>query len=523
MHETGGPLSRRYRPGTDPSVTAYLRRPEGKTLLFLALVTLVRLIAARWIHLTEDEAYYRLWAQHLAFGYYDHPPMVAWWIRAGMTLAGDNPLGVRLLPVLATALSSLLVADLARSLGGKPETALRAAVWYNASLTIGLGGILAVPDAAAALFWVACLCALARAAKGGSPLWWLAAGAAAGLAVQSKYSAMFIAPGVVLWLVVDRDRRRLLATPAPWAAAVLAVALFAPNLAWNAHHDWITIAKQFGRVAPRKFAPVHVLELLAAQFVLLNPLVSVYALRGLRLPWLKTPQARPALALPILTAAPFAAYLVFHALHATVQAHWPVPLFSGLAVCAALAVETWPGGAVARRWRIIGTSAGLILSAGLLIYMTQTHSRTLAKVDLILALRGWRELSEDVETLRERQGAGWVGTVGYGTLAQFEAERRIQAPTLQILERDRYRFDAAPHAPLQGPGLVVDLARRLDPEDLGRCFATVTPVGELDRGVHGGRHAHYAAYRVEGPKVDVLKDGCPDSPERIRNRFRSGS
>ncbi|WP_304189779.1 glycosyltransferase family 39 protein [Phenylobacterium aquaticum] len=504
---------------------AFLRRPEGRTALFVLAVTLVRLIAARWIHLTEDEAYYRLWAQHLAFGYYDHPPMVAWWIRGGMALAGDNPLGVRLFPVLATALASLLAADLARALGGTPRTAMRAAIWYNATLTIGMGGILAVPDAAAALFWIACLCALARVAKGGSPLWWLAAGAAAGLAVESKYSAMFIAPGVVLWLATDRERRRLLLTPAPWAAAVLAVALFLPNLVWNAQHDWITIAKQFGRVAPRKFAPAHVLELLAAQFVLLNPLVAVYAIRGLRLPWraASPDEARPSLALPILAGAPFAGYLVLHALHATVQAHWPVPLFSGLAVCAAMAVEVRPGGAIARRWRIIGTTAGLVLSAGLLVYMTQTHSRTLAKVDLILALRGWRELSEEVEALRQTQGAGWVGTVGYGTLSQFEAEHRIKAPTIQIIERDRYRFDQAPHPPLQGPGLVVDLARRMDPDDLKRCFATVTLVGELDRGVHGGRHAHYAAYRVEDPKVDLLTAGCPDTPERILNRFRSGS
>nr|QQZ49443.1 hypothetical protein JKL49_20970 [Phenylobacterium glaciei] len=45
-------------------------------------LTFLRLVAARWIHLTEDEAYYRLWAQQLHFGYYDHPPMIAWWIRA---------------------------------------------------------------------------------------------------------------------------------------------------------------------------------------------------------------------------------------------------------------------------------------------------------------------------------------------------------------------------------------------------------------------------------------------------------
>ncbi|MDI1364577.1 MAG: glycosyltransferase family 39 protein, partial [bacterium] len=148
-------------------------------------LTVLRLVAARWIHLTEDEAYYRLWAEHLRFGYYDHPPMIAWWIRLGVTLVGDNPLGVRLAPVLATGLATCFVASLASTLGASPSTALRSAVWYNATTTIGLGGILATPDAPATLFWIVTLWCLARIWAGRSPAWWLAAGLAAGLALLS--------------------------------------------------------------------------------------------------------------------------------------------------------------------------------------------------------------------------------------------------------------------------------------------------------------------------------------------------
>ena len=82
------------------------------------------------------------------------------------------------------------------------------------------------------------------------PAWWLAAGAAAGLACLSKYSALFLAPGVLLWLALTTRR-------AARAAHALAVArrgdrrspIFAPNIAWNASHGWMTFAKQFGRVA----------------------------------------------------------------------------------------------------------------------------------------------------------------------------------------------------------------------------------------------------------------------------------
>jgi len=65
-------------------------------------------LAAVIIPLTEDEAYYRLWAQHLRLGYFDHPPMVAWWIAVGQGLAGPSQFGIRLLPVLSAGAASLL-------------------------------------------------------------------------------------------------------------------------------------------------------------------------------------------------------------------------------------------------------------------------------------------------------------------------------------------------------------------------------------------------------------------------------
>ena len=58
------------------------RLARNTALTVLALVVL-RLVAAAWTPLTFDEAYYWMWSKHLAFGYYDHPPAVAFVIRAG--------------------------------------------------------------------------------------------------------------------------------------------------------------------------------------------------------------------------------------------------------------------------------------------------------------------------------------------------------------------------------------------------------------------------------------------------------
>src|SRR5258708_2486389 len=82
---------------------------------------------------------------------------------------------------LSPAATSFVVFDLARLLGLGGRVAARAGVWFNATLLVGFAGELAVPDVPCALFWAATLWCAFRATKG-SGAWWLAAGAAAGLA-----------------------------------------------------------------------------------------------------------------------------------------------------------------------------------------------------------------------------------------------------------------------------------------------------------------------------------------------------
>ena len=51
---------------------------SNKAFWLLALVFALMLIYAYFIPLHPDEAYYWMWSRHLAFGYYDGPPLTAW-------------------------------------------------------------------------------------------------------------------------------------------------------------------------------------------------------------------------------------------------------------------------------------------------------------------------------------------------------------------------------------------------------------------------------------------------------------
>jgi 4-amino-4-deoxy-L-arabinose transferase-like glycosyltransferase len=497
-------------PATPPSGEPRDRAPPWPLIGLVVAILALRLAAASAFHLTEDEAYYRLWSMSPALGYYDHPPMIAWWIALGRALAGDTPLGVRLLPALSCALSSLLIFDLARLAGADRRTAMRAAVWFNAMLLVAAGGFLAVPDAPAALFWTLTLwCALkACASPSKSAAWWLAAGVAAGLAALSKYSALFLGPGILLWLASTNAGRARLREPGPWLALLAAAALFSLNIAWNAGHHWLTFAKQFGRIAPYRLAPRYLVEFLAVQAILLNPLIAVFvgrAASGGR----DGTAARPQLGIFVATSAPFVGYLILHSLHDRVQAHWPAPVYPAAAIIAAFAAA----GADGRKgWIALRAAVPLLalaVIAALLAYLALSPRLPNSFADPALAVRGWPSFAARLDTLRASRGAAWVGTSSYGLAAELADESAIRAPILQVSERARWQGLALGPAPnLTRPGLVVDLPRRIDAAALRGCFARVLALGPLDRLAPGGQATRYAAFEVSMPTRDVSRRGC---------------
>jgi len=337
--------------------------------------------------------------------------------------------------------------------------------------------------------------------------WWAAAGLLGGLAVISKYSALFLGPGLLLWLAASEDGRAELRRPGPWVACVLAAAIFSLNVIWNADHGWLTFTKQFGRVAASRFEPRYLAEFLATQLLLLNPIIAVF-IGGACV--VRRPASREGVDLSLLfaTTAPFFAYLMIHSLHDRVQAHWPAPLYAGLAICAAVGAERLSGSASWRAWARAAPPLGFGLAIGALIYITLPVSLT-GRADLALPIRGWPVFAARLNSLRVQNGAAWTGVDAYGLAAQLETEPGLRAPILQLTERDRWTTLAQGPPPDFGrPGLVVDLPRRVSLAGLSRCFGAVRSLGLLARGDPGEAGKAYAVFLVAGPRRDIVRTGC---------------
>ncbi len=415
----------------------------------LAALTALRLLVAAWAPLAPDEAYYWVWSRALAPGYLDHPPMVALWIWAGTALAGPGALGVRLLAPLSAALGSVLLAQAGTDLLGDRRAGVRAAVLLNATLLFGVGAVTMTPDTPLLFFWTATLWALARLHATGRPWWWLVAGVAAGLALDSKYTAALLAPAILLWLLAVPGLYPWLRRIQPWAAAVIAGLLFLPVLAWNATHGWASFARQGGRTGdwhPARAAQ-FLGELFAGQIGLATPLLAVLFGAGMvlaaRRGWRRDPAWTLLAALTLLPAAVF----VQHALGDRVQANWPAVIYPAAAIAAA-----------GLRWQRPAVALGLALT--LLVYVQAAWAPFPLPASLDPTLKqmgGWPELARDVAAAARRDHAAFVAVENYGDAAELV---RLLPPALPVIGLDpRWALFALPAAHPDGGGLLLLAAR----------------------------------------------------------------
>lgn len=245
----------------------------------LALIVIgaaLRLIFAAGIGLGVDESYMVVAGRVLSLGYFDHPP-AAWWLSAGIAhLTGSEaPVIVRLPFIALFALSTWLMARLGTWYAG-PRAGFYAALALNLSPVFGVtSATWVLPDGPLDCALIAAALALAHALTAPDPgrvsRAWIGAGLCAGLALFSKYSAALTLLGALAYLILAPHRRALLARPGPWVAGLLALAVFAPVVAWNAAHHWASFAFQGARAEATRLHPIAPFTVLGGEALFVLP------------------------------------------------------------------------------------------------------------------------------------------------------------------------------------------------------------------------------------------------------------
>lgn len=353
---------------------------QDRALLWglIALATLVRLAMAWAIGLGVDESYMVAAGRTLRLGYFDHPP-AAWWLSWGAAhlFASEAPVVVRLPFIALGALSTWMVARLGAALGGS-----RAGLWAAVAFTLApvLGFTSAswvLPDGplnASLLAMALCLLpALDGKGRSGGAGWWLAAGLFAGLAMLSKYNAVLVLAGGLIYLLsVPADRRWLGRWPL-WAGVAVAVAVFSPVLVWNAGHGWASFAFQGGRADAVRFQPFGPLVVLGGEALFMLP----WLWAGLMLAWLRALRRGPGERLPWLFACLGAVPVVLFAAVALwsrhVLFHWAAPGYLLLLPLLGAALARWEREAYRRLLQRATAATAALVVAGLALVAVEVR------------------------------------------------------------------------------------------------------------------------------------------------------
>jgi len=491
------------------------RLVRNTCLTVLALVAL-RLVAAAWTPITFDEAYYWMWSKHLAGGFYDHPPMVALVIRAGTLIAGDTELGVRLVSILLALPMSFAVYRTSAILFGDQRVAATATILLNVTLMAAVGTLIVTPDAPLLVASSFALFFLAKVPETGRGAWWLAVGAAIGCALVSKYTALFFGAAILIWLVVVPKQRRWLLSPWPYLGAVVAFAIFAPVILWNADHQWVSFLKQIsGRARIEDFRPAYIGELIPTQIAFATPFIFILGAMGLHALARRKAGALPARVLINVMFWTITVYFVWHSLHARVEANWFAPVYPAFAIAAAVAAHLvrweprWqPLSNFCLRW---AAPVGVLMFAALIV---QANTGWLSGYRRDATVRsvgvGWRELAQGIDEVRKRTGATCVLAPDYGTTGWLAFYLPSGTCVAQRTQRVRWVNMPEPSAAeLAGPLLYVDEVKPRAQLFLNDDFARIEEVAELPRKRGPLVIETYALNLLIGPKGDVLDRSLP--------------
>jgi len=209
-----------------------LRLPLGAALATL----LLHLIGNAHYGFFRDELYFIICGRHPAWGYVDQPPLTPL-IAAGSQLFGTSLFLLRATAALCAAGGVFVSVRIVQELRGGWFSQTLAAICVALAVVLLAFGTKVGTDMLGLWLWPLAALYVLRLIDGADSRWWLAVGAAIGVAGEAKYSVLFFAIALIVGLAVSPSRR-VLATPWFAAACALAAVIMLPNFIWQAVHGF---------------------------------------------------------------------------------------------------------------------------------------------------------------------------------------------------------------------------------------------------------------------------------------------
>jgi membrane-associated phospholipid phosphatase len=392
--------------------------------MFLLVVSLFRIyyIQNSPLDLSPDEAHYWEWSRRLDMSYYSKGPMIAYLIYMGTFIFGDTVFGIRIMAVIFSTLSSIMLYILGKKLYDE-KVGLSSAILIQIIPLFSAFGILFTIDSPFIFFWSLSLYLFSKAANirkennppspllekegmgGFEMVYWRLLGLSIGLGLLTKYTMAFFYPCALLFLLLFKENRRLLTTKNPYIAFLISLIVFSPVIIWNANHDWITLKHTAGQAHLAEGLQISLksfFEFLGSQLGIITPLlfiimaVSVWKLRKTRegafLFWFS---------IPVIV------FFLIKSIQAKVQANWALPGYiSGIIAFPAFSLK---------KFYSEGKGIKILIAIALILPVIVTSIALYPSIitlplekDPASRLYGWKELGAEVTKIYKQNSANRV-------------------------------------------------------------------------------------------------------------------
>ncbi|MHB1458340.1 MAG: glycosyltransferase family 39 protein, partial [Armatimonadota bacterium] len=266
-----------------------------------------------------------VWSRHLELSYFDHPPMVAYFIRL-TTLFSQSEFAIRLTAVICMTIAAWVLYKLALKLFDERIADISLLIMMFLPVTQA-GYLIVTPDSPLVLFWSLTLYCIYTALWEEKRNYFIWAGICAGLLLLSKYTGILLIPAVFIFLLLSRFRTELTKKDI-YITLFLAFLIFAPVVIWNAQHEWISFRFQLthGMGGEKEYSLKHLGDFLGGQAFVANPIFMLamlfYAIRYAKVNF--RDERLLFLVLPFLFTF---AFFLYGGLSKKSEANWAVPAY----------------------------------------------------------------------------------------------------------------------------------------------------------------------------------------------------
>ncbi|NOQ31414.1 MAG: phospholipid carrier-dependent glycosyltransferase [Helicobacteraceae bacterium] len=249
---------------------------KNRATYLILVVALFSAIYNIFIPLHGDEAYYWVWSNNLQGGYYDHAPLVAYFINF-FTFFSESEFFIRLTNVFCMSISAFYIYKIAYEFFDKQVATYALLIFFSVPL-VHAGMIITTPDSPLILFWTLSLYFTLKAINDKKTIYYVLTGIALGLAMLSKYTAILLVFSILLYFILahkDQFKNRNF-----YLTIVIAVIVVSPMIYWNYQNDWISFLFQLqhGGMDNTTIDLNYTLEYLGGQFGVFTPVFFVLAL-----------------------------------------------------------------------------------------------------------------------------------------------------------------------------------------------------------------------------------------------------